>query len=140
MNKVTVKEVEQIAFLLARRLFSFDETIPDFGTRYPHILESCLSTPFQTFAGRHLYPSFISKVAILFYLMTKNHPFQNGNKRIAMTTLLYLLYTEHKWIEVETQVLYNFAVWVAQSPPDAKPQVVEYIRQFLKNNIVAKNN
>jgi len=34
-----------------------------------------------------LYPTLVSKASFLFYLMIKNHPFQNGNKRIAITTL-----------------------------------------------------
>ncbi|MCX6785530.1 MAG: Fic family protein [Candidatus Komeilibacteria bacterium] len=51
-----------------------------------------MEQPYQTFGGKQLYPGLIKKSAILFYLMIKNHPFQNGNKRIAMTTLFYFLY------------------------------------------------
>lgn len=50
--------------------------------------------------------------------MIKNHPFQNGNKRIAMTTLFYALYINDLWIKVTNQELYNFAVWIAESPRD----------------------
>jgi len=136
MQPITVKEVEEIAFTLAKKQFSFDEPIPAFGTRFPNILESCLETPFQTFAGKDLYPGLCAKVGALFYLMVKNHPFKNGNKRIAMTTLLYALYGNNKWINVDTQELYNFAMWVAQSPPKARKQTVDYIEQFLKTHIV----
>jgi death-on-curing protein len=97
MKKLTVKEVEYIAFKLAQKLLSFKEPIPDFATRYPNILESCLATPFQSFGGKSGYPSFIDKASALFYLLIKNHPFQNGNKRIAMTTLLVFLHKNKKW-------------------------------------------
>lgn len=136
MRPITVREVEEIIFELAKKHFSFDEPIPAFGTRYPNILESCLETPFQTFEGKDLYPGLASKAGVLFYLMIKNHPFQNGNKRIAMTTLLYTLCENEKWIKVDTQELYNFAMWVAQSPPQAKRQTIDYIEQFLKKHMV----
>jgi len=136
MKSITVKEVEYIAFRLAREMLTFDEPIPDFSTRFPYALESCLAVPFQKFSGKSLYPALVSKAAILFYLLIKNHPFQNGNKRIAMTTLLVFLYRNRKWIEVDTQELYNFTVWVAQSPRTVKDETVSAIEKFLKTNLV----
>ena len=99
MNWVSVNEVEYIAFSLAQKKLSYNEPIPDFRTRYPNILESCLSSPLQTFGKKELYPTILKKVSVLFYLMIKNHPFQNGNKRIAMTTLFLALHNNGKWIE-----------------------------------------
>jgi death-on-curing family protein len=64
--------------------------------------------------------------------MIKNHPFQNGNKRIAMTTLFVFLYKNRKWLKVDTQELYNFTVWIAQSPPKVKKETVQAIEKFLK--------
>ena len=136
MHRITVVEVEQISFLMAQERFSFNEPIPAFTTRFPNILESCLETPFQTFDEKELYPAFAEKVSILFYLMTKNHPFQNGNKRVAMATLFFALYEAKKWLKVDTQTLYNFAVWVADSPPKAKEEVVQYIEKFVKTHLV----
>ena len=136
MNRITVKEAEYLAFRLAQELLSFNEPIPGFSTRFPHILESCLAAPFQTFLGKSPYPDFIAKAGILFYLLIKNHPFQNGNKRIAMTTLLVFLHKNKKWIEVDTQELYNFTMWIAQSPPKAKDETVMAIQKFLKAHII----
>jgi death-on-curing family protein len=136
MKSITIQEVEYIAFKLAREKLSFDEPIPDFSSRFPNLLESCLATPFQTFVRKSLYPTLISKTAILFYLLIKNHPFQNGNKRIAMTTLFVFLYRNEKWLEVDTQELYNFTVWVAQSPPTVKDETVKAVEKFLKRYLV----
>jgi len=136
MRTITVKEVEYIAFQLAQQMLAFDEPIPDFSTRFPNILESCLATPFQRFSKKNLYPGLISKASVLFYLMIKNHPFQNGNKRIAMTTLFVFLYKNKKWIKVDSQELYNFTVWVAQSPPQFKDEVFNATEKFLKTNVV----
>lgn len=136
MEKLTVKEIEYLSFRLARETMSFNEPIPDFSTRYPNILESCLATPFQTFGGRSLYPTFLTKASILFYLLIKNHPFQNGNKRIAMTTLFLYLHKENKWLRVDTQKLYNFTIWVASSPPELKDETVKAIEKFLKSYMI----
>jgi death-on-curing family protein len=133
---ISAIEVEYIAFRLAKEMLSFKEPIPDFSTRYPNILESCLATPFQSFSGKSLYPSLLSKAGMLFYLMIKNHPFQNGNKRIAITTLFVFLHKNRKWLKVDTQELYNFTVWVAQSPRTVKEETVKAIEKFLKSHLV----
>jgi death-on-curing family protein len=136
MQKITVKIVEHLALKLAQEMLAFDEPIPDFSTRYPNRLESCLATPFQTFEKKSLYSSLVSKAGILFYLMIKNHPFQNGNKRIAMTTLMVFLFLNKKWIKVDNQELYNFTVWIAQSPPKLMTEVVKGIEKFINTYMV----
>ena len=137
MIVVTVPQIEYIAFHLARELFTYNEPIPDFATRFPNILESCLGAPFQTYGRKELYPTFIAKSSILFYMLIKNHPFQNGNKRIAVTTLLYALHREKKWIKVHTRALYDCAMFIAKSPAGAKDEVISYIEKFINNNIEA---
>ncbi|MFH0804888.1 MAG: type II toxin-antitoxin system death-on-curing family toxin [Patescibacteria group bacterium] len=136
IQSLSVAEVEYLAHSLARKLMSFDEPIPAFTTRYPDKLESCLATPFQQFSRLQLYPGLLGKAAMVFYLMIKNHPFQNGNKRIAVTALLVLLYKNRKWIRADTTELYNFAVWIAESPAKLKNETVAAVARFLKLNVV----
>lgn len=132
---ISITEVELIAYRLADKLMKFDEPIPDFGTRFPSILESCLTTPFQKFEGKFLYEGLVKKASVLFYLMIKNHPFKNGNKRIAMMSMLYLLHKNGKWIESDNQVLYNFAKWVASSDPSVKDATVSAIEKFIGDHL-----
>ncbi len=136
MDVITVQEVEFLAFRLAQEHLSFDEPIPDFSTRFPNILESCLITPFMKFDGKRLYPSLSLQASMLFYLLIKNHPFQNGNKRIAITTLLLFLLKNKKWLKADTTKLYNFTIWVAQSPPELKDEVVMAIKKFIQTHLV----
>ncbi|MGD9033426.1 MAG: type II toxin-antitoxin system death-on-curing family toxin [Desulfobacteraceae bacterium] len=136
MRIITIADVEYLAFRLAKEHLSFNEPIPNFSTRFPNVLESCVLTPFQRFSGKALYPRLVDKASILFYLMIKNHPFQNGNKRIAITTLLAFLYFNDKWLRVDTQELYNFIVWIAQSSPRFKDEVVAAIRKFIREYLV----
>ena len=88
--------------------------------------------PFQKFGGKSPYKTLTAKAAVLFYLMIKNHPFQNGNKRVAMMTLFVFLYNNGKWLSVDEKELYNLTVWVAQSPPAVKNDTVAAIETFLK--------
>lgn len=137
---LSISDVEYLSHRLAKRMFEWSEPIPDFGTRFPNKLERCLLAPFQTFSRRNLYKGLLGKVAILFYLMIKNHPFQNGNKRIAMTTLFVFLHQNEKWLQVDNQTLYNFAKWVATSDPTVKNATVRAIEDFLKKHMVNLKN
>lgn len=136
MKKLSVKEVEHIAFRLAREQLSFTEPIPDFSTRFPNILESCIAVPFQTFGGKSLYKGLTVKAAALFYLMVKNHPFRNGNKRIAMTALLVFLHKNNKWLKVDAKELYDFAMWVAVSNPKFKDESLSAAEKFIKTYMI----
>ncbi len=119
---------------------TWHEPIPDFGTRYPDILERCLVAPFQTFSQKRLYKGLLPKAAILFYLMIKNHPFQNGNKRIAVATLFYFLYKNKKWLKIDNQELYNFAKWVAESNAKLNNETVQAIEKFIKTYLIKLKN
>jgi len=133
---LTIGEVQMIAHTLAKDWMEWNEPIPPFSTRFPSKLESCLAMPFQTVGRRDLYSGLTQKAAILFYLLVKNHPFQNGNKRIAVTSLLVFLHKNGKWLKVDNQELYNFAVWVAESPASVKDQTVEATQVFVKKYLV----
>jgi len=137
MQRITLAETEYVAYSLAKKLLEWNEPIPDFGTRFPTVLERCLISPFQRFNKKDLYPGLLPKASILFYFLIKNHPFQNGNKRIAMTTTFYFLYKNEKWLKVDNQELYNFAKWVAESNPKLKGETVAAIQKFFKTYMVS---
>ena len=131
MRPLSVADIEYVAYELAKKTMSWSEPIPDFVTRYPDVLERCLIQPFQSFGGKDLYPGLVKKSAFLFYLLIKNHPFQNGNKRIAVTALLFFLADNDKWLKVNNQELYNFAKWVAESNARLKEPTVDAIEKFI---------
>lgn len=138
VNHLTIEEVEYVAYRLARELMAWDEPIPPFNTRFPAILESCLASPFQRFRKRFLYPAFLDRAAILFYLLVKNHPFQNGNKRVAITTLFVFLDKYGKWLKTDAVELYNLAKWVAASNAKLKDETVTAVKRFLSLYLVEK--
>lgn len=134
-KQLTIAEVEYVAFKLAEKFMTWDEPIPDFGTRFPNILESCLLTPFARFSTKDLYRGLVGKASILFYLLIKNHPFQNGNKRIAVMSLLYFLYKNGRWLNIDEVGLYNFARGIARSKPKSREKVIMQIQDLIKKYI-----
>ena len=135
MRPIKVSEVERIAHTLARKYLEWDEPIPDFETRYPGKLESCLATVFQTFGGKDLYPTLIDKAAMLFYLMIKNHPFLNGNKRMALTTLVVFLGMNNKWLTVQNESFYQTSIEVAESNPKYMESVIKEIKKLIRSGL-----
>ena len=134
---ITAGEIEYVAYRMARKFMEWDEPIPDFGTRFPNILESCLKQPFVTFGKKNLYIGLTGKGAILFYLMIKNHPFKNGNKRIAIATLLYFLFKNDKWLRLSNEVFYVFDRAIAKGDPKKKDEVVIQIEKFIRAHLTS---
>jgi death-on-curing family protein len=136
VKTVTFEDVQYVAHTLAKELLEWKEPIPDFGTRYPSVLERTVNAPFQSFGGKQLYPGLLKKASVLFYLMIKNHPFQNGNKRIAMTATFYFLHKNGKWLRVDNQELYNFAKWVAESNSKLKDETMAATEKFFSSYLI----
>ncbi|MBA3064892.1 type II toxin-antitoxin system death-on-curing family toxin [bacterium] len=135
IKRITLKEVEFIAHKLAKEKLKYDEPIPEFNSRYPNVLESCLLVPFQTFSKKLLYKGLIAKAAMLFYLMIKKRPFQNWNKRIAMTVLLVFLHKNGKWLKVDINSFYDFTMHIAASPAVDKEQYIAIINNFINRSL-----
>lgn len=136
VKHITLVQVETVAHELARATMEWSEPIPDFATRFPDKLESCITTPFQKYGNRSLYAGLTGKGGILFYLMIKNHPFQNGNKRVAVMTLLYFLFLNGKWLKATNAEIYDFAKEVAGSDPAHREKVMVRVRSFIRKNLV----
>ncbi len=133
---ITIAEIEYTAFRLAEEFMTWDEPIPSFGSRFPNVLESCINQPFLRFNKKDLYRGVVGKTSILFYLLIKNHPFQNGNKRIAVMTLFYFLYKNGKWLSIESMDLYNFARGVAKSKTSSREKQIINIQNVLKKHLI----
>ena len=134
IKRLLIDDVELIAHRYAQAYLEWGEPVPDFNGRYPGVLERCISAPHQTFEGQ-LYDGLIEKAAILFYLMIKNHPFQDGNKRLALITLIVFLARNGKWLNVSNEQLYSFAKTIAGSEAKSKSSTVKTIERFLRKHV-----
>ena len=99
-------------------------------------LKSIINNLYQTFDGKELYPTIEEKAANFLYLITKNHVFIDGNKRIAATLFIYFLeyyntlYRENKQI-IDNNTLVAITLLVAQSNPKEKDILIDLIMNFL---------
>lgn len=67
------------------------------GLRDSDALQSALAQPQMTFDGQDLYPDLVAKAAALGFSLVSNHPFFDGNKRIAHAALeVFLLLNRHE--------------------------------------------
>lgn len=84
--------------------------------------ESSVNQIYQTFGGNDCYPTLEEKAAMLLYLITKNHSFSDGNKRIAASCFLYflekngILYRNNLPI-IDNGTLFALTVLIAESNP-----------------------
>lgn len=74
--------IDRIAIIHYHRAL-IEEFGGEFGVRDERLLDAALSAPFQTFGGEDLYPTLFDKAARLAFGLVKNHPFIDGNKRVA---------------------------------------------------------
>lgn len=84
------------------------------GIRDEKLLLSALNRPFQTFDGKDLYPTAIGKSAAIFQSIIINHPFLDGNKRMAYAFMRVLLFEEGLDIEVIDDEKYRFIISAAK--------------------------
>lgn len=84
--------------------------------------DSSINQIYQSFNGKELYPTLEEKAAMLLYLITKNHSFIDGNKRIAASCFLYfldrngILYKDGKAI-INNETLFALTLLIAESNP-----------------------
>jgi death-on-curing protein len=100
-------------------LLIHDHAIGEFGGSFglmsPGQLEASIAVPRQTMFGEELYPDLLSKAAILFYLLVKNHAFVDGNKRTAALALIEFLERNGYTLDATNDELYQFTIDVASS-------------------------
>ena len=124
-------------YLLKER-FSYS---PLFGNEKDDSFKSSIGQIYQTFGGVDLYPSVEEKAAMLLYLVTKNHSFSDGNKRIAATLFLWfvnnngILYREDGTKRIADSTLVALTLMIAESRTEEKDVMVKVVV-----NLINKNN
>jgi prophage maintenance system killer protein len=109
-----------------------------FGQEYDKKFEGVINSIYQTFDGKELYNSIEEKAANLLYLAIKDHPFADGNKRIASILFVYFLqeneylYTADMQRKISNNTLVPLALLVAASDPKEKEMIVKMIMSLLQ--------
>lgn len=104
-----------------------------FGNEKDDSFKSSIGQIYQTFGGKELYPSVEEKAAMLLYLVTKNHSFSDGNKRIAATLFLWflnnngILYREDGSKRLADNTLVALTLMIAESRTEEKDVMVKVV-------------
>lgn len=112
-----------------------------FGNEKDESFKSSIGQIYQTFDGEELYPSVEEKAAMLLYLVTKNHSFSDGNKRIAATLFLWFLNNNHILYHpdgskrIADSTLVALTLMIAESRTEEKDVMVKVVV-----NLINKNN
>ncbi len=130
-KQVTYDECKSLISMLK---FNSDSEL--FGLERNEGLKEIIGTIYQTFDGKDLYPTIYEKAANFLYLITKNHTFIDGNKRIAATLFIFfldyydILYKEDKQV-IDNNTLVAITLLIAQSNPKEKEILIDVIMNFL---------
>lgn len=101
-------------------------------------LKAIIDTIYGSFDGKDLYPSVQEKAANFLYLITKNHTFIDGNKRIAATLFIYflefynILYKGNRQV-IDNNTLVAITLLIAESNPKEKDILIDLVMNFLNN-------
>ena len=112
-----------------------------FGNEKDDSFKSSIGQIYQTFGGEELYPSVEEKAAMLLYLVTKNHSFSDGNKRIAATLFLWFLNNNHILYHpdgskrIADSTLVALTLMIAESRTEEKDVMVKVVV-----NLINKSN
>ena len=104
-----------------------------FGNEKDDSFKSSIGQIYQTFGGEELYPSVEEKAAMLLYLVTKNHSFSDGNKRIAATLFLWflnnngVLYRADGSKRLADNTLVALTLMIAESRPEEKDVMLKVV-------------
>lgn len=112
-----------------------------FGNEKDQSFKGSIGAVYQTFGGSDLYPSVEEKAAILLYLVTKNHSFSDGNKRIAAFLFLWfmerngILYNTDGTKRIGNNTLVALTLMIAESRTEEMETMIKVIV-----NLINKNN
>ena len=111
-----------------------------FGNEKDDSFHSSIGQIYQTFGGEELYPSVEEKAAMLLYLVTKNHSFSDGNKRIAATLFLWflnnngILYNKDGSKRIADNTLVALTLMIAESRTEEKDVMVKVVVNLINQN------
>ena len=107
-----------------------------FGKEKDESFKGSIGNIYQTYGGKEVYASLEEKAANLLYIVTKNHSFYDGNKRIAATMFLYFLdknaalFIDGKQ-RIDNMALVALTIMIAESRPDEKEVMISVVMNCL---------
>jgi len=133
---ITKQELKYIAQLFSEYMVKKINNDPGYTVKDEGRLDSSLTQPFQSIEGKELYPTLVDKAVMLYYFCIKNHPFEDGNKRMGIFSLLLYLYKNGYWLDATNDELFDITVYTASSKVEDMQKVVNKIKRFIEEHLV----
>jgi prophage maintenance system killer protein/prophage antirepressor-like protein len=130
----------ELTYAEARKLLDsidFAANSANFARERSQSFQGILQSIYQTFAGEELYPSVQEKAANLLYLVVKDHPFFDGNKRSAAALFVYFLEKNGALRDkngrqiIASNALAAITLMTALSKPVEKEQIVLLVMNLI---------
>lgn len=102
------------------------------GLRDKGMLDAALAQPESSFAGSYLHPDIYSMAGAYLYHIAMNHPFVDGNKRVATVSALVFLELNNHELDVTSDLLEKTVMKVAGSEL-SKDELIEFFRAYTKS-------
>lgn len=109
-----------------------------FGKLRGEAFSASIGAVYQAFDGEDVYKTVAEKAANLLYLVIKDHPFYDGNKRIGAFLFIVFLtmndfhLAENGEVKISDRALTALALLIAESNPDEKDLIVALICKLLE--------
>lgn len=104
------------------------------GIRDEGSLLAALARPYATFDQQELYPTAVEKAAAIFESVIINHPFMDGNKRIAYV-LMRLTLLEFNF-DISASQNEKYEMTIAASKGEFR---IEEIKHWIKDKLITNN-
>lgn len=129
-------ELDHTEALEVVRSLPFYSSSTLFGRERDNQFAGIISALYQGFGDQDLYPSVQAKAANLLYLVVKDHPFLDGNKRSAAALFIHFLdkngvLRDGERLRVEGNALAAMTLMVALSDPSEKDSMVALVENFI---------
>jgi prophage maintenance system killer protein len=137
MQALAVADAFNAMMQLKQELINKGEATALFGQLRGNGLESAINTIEQGFGGEWFYPNIASRAANLLYLVIKNHPLADGNKRTGSFLFLWYLRVNQHLLSKPVEQLINdntlvaLALLIAESKPDQKQLMIRLVEHFI---------
>jgi death-on-curing protein len=102
------------------------------GVRDLGLLQSALATPAATFGGGFLHPTPFEMAAAYLFHLAGNHPFVDGNERVALAAALVFLRLNGIRIQAKPDDLYRIVMNVAKGTA-GKPEVALFLKAHARS-------
>ena len=133
MNKIIeFLSLDEVIFILNDQITNYGGIN---GIRDMNLLISAISIPKQSFDGVYLHKSIPSMAAAYVFHICQNHPFLDGNKRVALASSLVFLEMNKYSFECNHDILYDTIIQSASGKIKKEELIIFYEKHSKENRM-----